>query len=252
MSQKQGIPFEQFKVLCVSGFKYTGEVQDFGRVYWITETVPLKLPDDFPVILPNNTKVTYITVSKLKVIPYAKPSLFIPGEYSNNQQKEETDYERFQQLMVSLLTATNTINSVNGIAKTYQSASTVPVTLGSKYIAVNKGGTLVHNPNRVYTTKGQIASKLGRKFFYTGVVIDAALVVAGEQTLEDAAINTAINAGILIIGNFCPPLGVVLGAAYLIYSFIDKPDTSNLPTYEEIHGSIAPADNTRVHNPYRR
>lgn len=256
MPQKQGIPFEQFKLFCTSGFKYTGDVHDFGYVYWITETVPLKLPDDYP-LLPNHTKVTYITVSRLKVTPYAKAPLMVFGqpfseEHQIQQQKEKTEYERFQQLMASLLTAVNTMNSVNGIAKTYQSSSTIPVTLGSKYIKINEGGTLVRNPNRVYTTEGKLATKAGRRIFWTGVIIDAALVATGEQTIEDAAINTGINAGILIIGHFCPPLGVALGVTYLIYSFIDKPNIGYIPSYEELHGSIAPADNTRVHNPYKR
>lgn len=258
MDEKKGIPFAQFKLYCTSGVTYTGHVEGLGEAHWVKQMVPVDLPDDLPI---NATmKRTYVTVSSLYInrTPSKNPLLAteilqsMNGEKVEHMKRAEMENERFRQLTVSLLTAVNTVNAVYGNVKTYQSASKVPVTLGSKYVAVNKGGTLVRNPNRVHTTKGELATKAGQKLFMLGVLIDAALVVAGRQSFEEAVANSVINMGILYIGGICPPLGIVLGVGYLVISFANTEDYASPGSYEEMHGSIAPADNTRVNNPLKR
>lgn len=121
--------------------------------------------------------------------------------------------------------------------------------IGEKYIQINRQGTLVRNPNRVYTTKGEVAKGVGRKIYFAGLIIDTALWISGKQTFSEAALNMGVNTGIYIIGAYCPPVGIALGILWFITSVSKRPYISP-PSYEEIHGTITPADATRVDRPY--
>lgn len=124
-----------------------------------------------------------------------------------------------------------------------------PIVIGEKYIQINRQGTLVRNPNRVYTTKGEVAKGVGRKIYFAGLIIDTALWISGKQTFSEAALNMGVNTGIYIIGAYCPPVGIALGILWFITSVSKRPYISP-PSYEEIHGTITPADATRVDRPY--
>lgn len=65
----------------------------------------------------------------------------------------------------------------------------------------------------------------------------------------DAATNVGVSVGIYIIGDICPPAGIVLGILWFIISSSKR---SFIPakSYEEIHGTITPADATRVVRPH--
>jgi len=136
-----------------------------------------------------------------------------------------------------------------GVAKSFEAMSSVPVILGPEYIVVNQGGTIVRNPDRVFTTKGDIASKVGRNLFFFGIAVDVGLATAGVQSWEKAGVNIAINTGIYVVGLACPPLGAALGLTYLFINLISTTPVASSGTYEEIHKSITPADNTRVYVP---
>lgn len=268
MNQGQkGIPFAQFKLYCMSGFEYTGDVESFGYVYWVKQRVPVDLPDDLSI---NTTmKRTYVTVSSLKVRRYPSSGIVYFGynltqEQQKSNKKAQSENELFRQMMVTLLTAVNTANSVYGSYKTYQSASTAPVILGAEYLRINKGGTLVRNANRVYTTEGKVAGKLANKLAFYGVLIDltGTIVKSIDPNLSsyenkknwfDFGTNTAVTVGIYIIGTLSPPIAAFLGVSYLVFSIFSEKPTGYIETdYVKIHGSIAPADNTKVHNPLRK
>lgn len=238
-----------------------------GSIHSVKQSVPVELPDDLPI---NTTmKRTYVTVSSLKVRRYSSSGMYYFGnnlteEQQANNKKIESDNELFRQAMVSLLTTVNTVNSIYGAVKTYQSASTTAVTLGAEYKVINKGGTIVKNTDRVNTTKGKIAGKVANKLAIAGVIIDGVLTVVKNKdpNIEDYerkqnwinfGVNTTVTVGIFIVGLSSAPLAAALGISYLVFSFFSKSPSGYIETdYVKIHGSIAPANNTRVHNPYKR
>lgn len=87
---------------------------------------------------------------------------------------------------------------------------------------------------------------MGRKILGVGIVVDVGLAAIGEQTWSQAGVNIGVNVGIYLVGSVCPPLGIVLGIAWFIHSVTHTKSRVTSVDYEQIHGSIAPADATRV------
>ena len=172
-------------------------------------------------------------------------------EYANKLVviKDEKNIESGLQPLEGLIDKGTTALSLYGIANSFEQLSQKPIVIGEKYIQINRQGTLVRNPNRVYTTKGEVAKGVGRKIYIAGLVIDTALWISGKQTFSEAALNMGVNTGIYIIGSYFPPVGIALGILWFITSVSKRPYISP-PSYEEIHGTITPADATRVDRPY--
>ena len=57
------------------------------------------------------------------------------------------------QPLEGLIDKGTTALSLYGIANSFEQLSQKPIVIGEKYIQINRQGTLVRNPNRVYTTK---------------------------------------------------------------------------------------------------
>ena len=75
------------------------------------------------------------------------------------------------------------LKSISGIGGTIATGASLydkPLTLGSKYIIINEGGTIVHNMNRIYTSTGKIASKIGNGFFYGTLLFDTSSMILGH------------------------------------------------------------------------
>lgn len=126
------------------------------------------------------------------------------------------------------------------------SLSKRPVILGSEYVMINSGGTLVRNANRTYTSVGKIAGKVGTKIFAVSLLIDGFAYVRGEQSGEQAITSIVINSCIWGIGYACPPIGAVLGIIYLIATTAaHAPISGQKPQYEN-GVYIHPKDNTNV------
>lgn len=228
------IPLKIFKTLCESGQMYEGEVEGLGYVYWKPKYM------NAPVAgLPSQT--VYNTPRNAQFVMDMYEMVIIK---KNNNTVEDSD--KFN------LLANTGVNAVTlyGIGKTFQSASTRPITIGSKYIPINPQGTLVHNPGRIYTTSGKIAASIGKKVFFASLVIDPVLAAAGQQSWEKAGVNMAVNTGIFFIGVACPPAGAVLGIAWFLINLSAGNHVPSLGSYEEIHGTTVPADNTRVVRPH--
>lgn len=123
------------------------------------------------------------------------------------------------------------------------------IILGSKYIKINAGGTVVNNPNRTFTTVKNVASKVGKRILAASYFFDLWAFLAGEKTITEATLNSLINTGIYIVGCAYPPAGIIMGLAYLSMSG-GRPEAVE-SNYEKIHGTITPRDNTKVTIPQK-
>lgn len=224
------ISLEEFEILCRMGHRYEGYVEGLGCVYWVPKYVQLPLSG-----IPSQTPYNTLRGSQFPVDLY---ELVVVKDAKNSDKGIEA--------LLSVKKIGIDVLSLYGIAKSIESMSTKPVTVGSKYIQVNPQGTIRHNPNIKYTTKGAIAKGVGRKIFGLGIIIDVVSAASGEQTWEQAGINVAVNTAIYAIGISCPPAAIVLGIAWFIISSSSPGSHMSVATYEEIHGSITPPDNTKV------
>lgn len=133
-----------------------------------------------------------------------------------------------------------------GTAASVASLSKRPVILGSEYVMINSGGTLVRNTNRTFTNVGKIAGKVGNGIFGISLLVDGFAYVRGEQSGEQAVTSIVINSCIWGIGYAFPPAGAALGVIYLIASLgAHDPIASEKPRYEN-GVYINPNDNTKV------
>lgn len=217
------ITLQQFEQMCQNRQLYNGYVEGLGYVYWKPRYV---ISSDTTSSEPFSTPFYELVVVK-------------------DTKNANCGLKPLKRLMDTGTTAL----SLYGIANSFEQLSQKPVVVGEKYIQINQQGTLIKNPNRVYTTKGKIAAGVGRKIFIAGVIIDAGLYISGEQTFSEAALNIGVNTGIYLIGLAYPPAGIVLGILWFITSFSKSPYNPS-PSYEEMHGTIAPADATRVVLPH--
>lgn len=221
------ISAEVFHAFCTSGQMYEGEVEGLGYVSWIP-----RYKSSFDSGLPSQT--SYNTPQNAKfVLDYYE---MVVTKKSNNPEQESKGIKILTDIGVNAVT-------LYSIGKTYESMSNIPVVQGPDYVQVNRGGTVVRNPNKTFTTKGKIAAKVGKKLFVFSLLIDPALAFMGYQSWEKAITNMVVNTGIFLVGCVSAPLGVVLGVGWLMKNDGHK---TNPGTYEEIHGTICPPDNTAV------
>ena len=217
------ITLQQFEAMCQNRQLHNGYVEGLGCVFWRSRYV-----------ISSDTTST---------------ESFSTPFYELVVIKDEKNIESGLQPLEGLIDKGTTALSLYGIANSFEQLSQKPIVIGEKYIQINRQGTLVRNPNRVYTTKGEVAKGVGRKIYFAGLIIDTALWISGKQTFSEAALNMGVNTGIYIIGAYCPPVGIALGILWFITSVSKRPYISP-PSYEEIHGTITPADATRVDRPY--
>ena len=217
------ITLQQFEAMCQNRQLHNGYVEGLGCVFWRSRYV-----------ISSDTTST---------------ESFSTPFYELVVIKDEKNIESGLQPLEGLIDKGTTALSLYGIANSFEQLSQKPIVIGEKYIQINRQGTLVRNPNRVYTTKGEVAKGVGRKIYIAGLVIDTALWISGKQTFSEAALNMGVNTGIYIIGSYFPPVGIALGILWFITSVSKRPYISP-PSYEEIHGTITPADATRVDRPY--
>lgn len=182
----------------------------------------------------------YVLTKKLAV-------LFGP---SYTQQVPTQVYEEIEKLKM-LLRGANKVLSGYGTINSVATMSETMIALDPEYIR-EASGQIRKVHNREYVKKGAVATKIEKRVYGIGVGLDITLAAIGAQTWEEAGKSIAINTGILLIGMACPPLGIGLGAIYLIYGIFggDGPQGPIPINYEKIHGTITPADNTRVNVPY--
>lgn len=221
-----GITLQEFEIMCQKQQLYTGFVEDLGYVYWVSRYV----------ISPNTSSSNSFCSSQ--------PTISTPF-YELIVIKSEENENRGLEPLTGLINTGKDALSLYGIVNSFEQLSTKPVIIGEKYIQINPQGTLVRNSNRVFTTKGKIAAGIGRKIFIAGIIVDTTLWATGEQSFSEAAINVGVNTGIYIIGGVCPPVGIVLGILWFITS-CSKRVHITAESYREIHGSVTPADATRV------
>jgi hypothetical protein len=224
------ISLKEFEILCRMGHRYEGSVEGLGYVYWKLKNVQLPLSG-----MPSQT-----------IYNTPRGSQFSTDLYELVVVKDEKNSDTGIDALRSIREIGIDVLSLYGIAKSIETMSKKPVIVGPKYIQVNPQGTVRHNPNIRYTTKGAIAGSVGNKILVAGIIVDWSMVALGERTWQEATVNTAVNTGIWAVGVYCPPAGVILGIAWFIISGSSRPKRLTYATYEEIHGSITPRDNTRV------
>ena len=105
----------------------------------------------------------------------------------------------------------NNVVGLGGTAATVVSMYDRPITFGSKYLKINSGGTIIRNPNRIFTSTTKIANKIGRNLYGISVVLDGIAVVSGKQTVSQAIVGISVNSGIYLLGTYCPPAAIVTG-----------------------------------------
>lgn len=223
-----GISLHEFENLCKKGDRYTGYVDGLGYVFW------------------NEKHIVYEETN-----PNSFPSTnrYVNDFYELVVVKDAENAERGLRPLNNLKDVGVNALSIYGIANSIEQLSTKKVIVGAEYIQINSQGTLMRNPNRIYTTKGELATKVGRKILGVGIVVDLGLAAIGEQTWSQAGINIGVNVGIYLVGSACPPLGIVLGIAWFIHSVAHSEPRITHVNYEELHGSITPPDATRVSIP---
>lgn len=133
-----------------------------------------------------------------------------------------------------------------GTAASAASLSNKPLILGSEYVRINSGGTLIRNANRTYTSVGKIAGSVGDKLFYASVAIDIGAAYKGEQSWKQAGTSIAINYAIMKIGVAYPPVGLALGIIYLIAATAAYAPIPGQKARHENGVYIHPKDNTKV------
>lgn len=159
------------------------------------------------------------------------------------------NYQEIQKLR-ELLKGSNKALSGYGVAQSYAAMSNKNIIIGPEYIRTAKG-PIIRNTNRVYTTKGAVATQVGKRVYLVGLAVDPLLAFAGVQTWEEAGKSMVINTGIFLIGLACPPLGAILGTMYLLNGiFGGGPEGYIEADYETIHGTITPGDAIKVQKPY--
>ncbi|MDR1222180.1 MAG: hypothetical protein LBL07_04790 [Tannerella sp.] len=135
-----------------------------------------------------------------------------------------------------------------GIAATAGTIMNKALLMEPRQIRVNPQGTVMKNPNYgniKVGTKG-VAGGLGWGLIGLSIVYDWKALGNGEITEKEMWVDIAINGTIFLVSLYCPLLGVVLGITYMMGNLGNYGYIGNSASYEKIHGSITPPDNTRV------
>lgn len=225
-----GISLQEFEALCHNRQRYTGYVEGLGYVFWKERLAIYKGRDT----------ICYNRNSSNMQIPFYE-LVIIKDE--NNSQDAFSKLRGIKDVAINALSIYGAINSV-------EQFSTKPVTLGPDYIQINSHGTLIRNPNKNYTTKGKVAGKIGDKLTGIGIIVDLVLYVAGEQNINQTAINIGVPTGLFLIGKISVPVSVFGGILWFILNTLHTNARTSVGTYEQIHGSITPSDATKVHFPH--
>jgi hypothetical protein len=227
------IPLKDFEQLCMIGQRYEGYVQGLGKVFWKPHNVSIPMVSHLPSLSSSN----------LNYAQYRKTTVYELMVVKTEQNPDIEALRRFRDVGINVVSLAN-------IAASSLSDSTKPLVFGPEYNIVNSGGTRVRNLNRTYTNVGKVAQNVGHTLTGIGIIVDWSMVALGEQTLEEAAVNTVVNAGIWAIGLSCTPAAVVLGIAWFIMSLSERSYVSS-KSYVETFGSITPPDKTRVAPPFQ-
>lgn len=133
-----------------------------------------------------------------------------------------------------------------GTAASAASLSNKPLILGSEYVRINSGGTLIRNANRTYTNTGAIAGNIGKRITWFAGGMDIIAASRGEQSWKQAGTSIAINYAIMKIGVAYPPVGLALGIIYLIAATAAHAPIPGQKAQYENGIYIHPKDNTKV------
>lgn len=125
------ITLQQFEAMCQNRQLHNGYVEGLGCVFWRSRYV-----------ISSDTTST---------------ESFSTPFYELVVIKDEKNIESGLQPLEGLIDKGTTALSLYGIANSFEQLSQKPIVIGEKYIQINRQGTLVRNPNRVYTTKGEVA-----------------------------------------------------------------------------------------------
>lgn len=215
------ISYQRYIELCRMKQRFIGHVAGLGT---IVRWEPVPVSQDYSPTAPNSLSngANFPSVVYLPVIIPEKNTPFLnAGQYAG----------------------------WGGTAASLFPSSDKPLILGSEYVRINNGGTLVRNPNRVFTygTKtSRLVDNIGRKLFYFSIATDVVAAANNEQSWEQAGLSIGINSTIYTIGMIFPPVGTPLGVIYLIASLgAHDPIAGQKPRYEN-GVYINPNDNTKV------
>ena len=218
------ISLSDFMNRCRRHERYIGYVLNLGYVSgWRTERIVTEHPVNSPKALTGDAQFIQ-TVD----VPIIKNSVF-----SGLQNTEYSDKSR--------------VASWGGIATTAGTIVDQALVMEPKYIQINPQGTRILNPDygKVKLGTVKISGGLGGGLFLASAYFDVKARLENEITTEEMAVDIAVNGIIYTIGLANPAVGVVLGILYMSFTAgpVGPPISA---TYEEIHGTITPADNTRV------
>lgn len=229
-----GISFEGFVQKCLLHQRYTGYVEGLGYVYW----------QPYHLLYDKRQEMSIQSVphpSHYNTIDFYE--LIIKRE-SKDSDAKIAQLRKMKDIASNALSYYGAINSV-------QQLSSKPVIVGPNYIQINRQGTLVRNRNRKITTRGKIAGGIGNKLTVASILLDGITWVWGnKEEKQEAAINIAVSVGLYAIGTACPPAGAVLGILWFILTTSRTDSHASQGSYEQLHGSIAPADATNVYMPH--
>ncbi|MCL1934070.1 MAG: hypothetical protein FWF53_09715 [Candidatus Azobacteroides sp.] len=217
------ISLSDFMNRCRRHERYIGYVLDLGYVSgWRTERIVTEHPVNSPKALTGDAQFIQ-TVD----VPIIKNSV-----YSGLQNTEYSDESRMA--------------SWGGIAATAGTIIDQALVMEPKYIQINPQGTRILNPDygKVKLGTVKIAGGLGFGLLLLSAGYDLKAHDNNEITKDEMLVDIAVNGIIYTVGLLNPVLGVVLGLLYM--SFTAPVGPSIGATYEEIHGTVTPADKTRV------
>jgi hypothetical protein len=227
------ISLDEFIAKCIRREYYVGYVMDLGYVSgWRIERLLVDRPPNNPYAFVGDAQFSQIV--NIPVIIYMP----VPSAQNNNQNS-------------NIYTEKGRIAGWGGIAATAGTIVDKAILMEPKYLRVNPQGTLIKNPKFGQAKVGtkMVGGKLGWGFFVLSAISDIKAAGNNEVTPGEAFIDIAINGVITRIGCINPLVGVILGLLYM--GFTSRPPNIRYRSYEEIHGSITPADNTRVNIPIR-
>jgi len=223
------ISLSDFMNRCRRHERYIGHVIGLGYVSgWKVEQIVTERPANNTKALTGNAQ--FIQTVYVPIITHSPFTNLLNSDILNS---EYTDKARGA--------------SWGGVAATAGTIIDRALVMEPKYVRVNLQGTQIHNPNygKVKVGTAKIAGGLGWGFLGLSIYYDVKAFDNNEITGKEALVDIVANGVIFTIGLANPVLGVVLGILYM--SFTAPTGRAIGATYEEIHGTLTPADNTRVY-----